>query len=148
MRHAISLEDPVESAQKKILQIQVNERAGVTYAAGLKAILRHTPDVIMIGEIRDRETAKIALEAALTGHLVLSTVHAKDTINCLYRLHDLGLSMEELRQALVGVVAQTLVEQRQSDERKAVFELLSGASLHHAFQAMQANEHYNLYTKL
>lgn len=69
-RHVISLEDPVENQQVNLLQIQVNERAGITYAAGLKAILRHSPDVIMIGEIRDQETAKIAIEAALTGHAV------------------------------------------------------------------------------
>lgn len=70
-RHVISLEDPVESSQENLLQIQVNERAGITYAAGLKAILRHSPDVIMIGEIRDQETANIAIEAALSGHLVI-----------------------------------------------------------------------------
>lgn len=70
-KHIISLEDPVENNQSDLLQIQVNERAGVTYAVGLKAILRHSPDVIMIGEIRDRETAQIAIEAVLTGHLVM-----------------------------------------------------------------------------
>lgn len=143
-RHVISLEDPVERIQKKIVQIQINERAGVTYATGLKAILRHTPDVIMIGEIRDRETAHIALEAALTGHLVLSTVHSKDTVNCLYRLFDLGLSIEELKQSVIGVVAQRLIENRHTDERKAIFELLFGASLHHAFDAMKKKDAYQL----
>ena len=96
-RHVISLEDPVENNQVNLLQIQVNERAGVTYATGLKAILRHSPDVIMIGEIRDKETAHIAIEAALTGHLVLSTIHAKDAVSCLYRLLDLGITLEDLR---------------------------------------------------
>ncbi|WP_332646734.1 competence type IV pilus ATPase ComGA [Lysinibacillus sp. 54212] len=143
-RHVISLEDPVESSQDDLLQIQVNERAGVTYAAGLKAILRHSPDVIMIGEIRDKETAKIALEAALTGHLVLSTIHAKDTVNCLYRLMDLGISLEELRQALVGIVAQTLVYVDQQDERRALFEILSDANLCEAFAATLKGEPYRL----
>lgn len=143
-RHVISLEDPVESSQDDLLQIQVNERAGVTYATGLKAILRHSPDVIMIGEIRDKETAKIALEAALTGHLVLSTIHAKDTVNCLYRLMDLGISLEELRQALVGIVAQTLIYLDGLDERKALFEILSDATLCEALAATMKGESYKL----
>ena len=79
----ISLEDPVENNHSHLLQIQVNERSGMTYAAGLKAILSHSPDVIMIGEIRDSETAKTAVAAALTGHLVLTTVHSKDPEGCL-----------------------------------------------------------------
>ena len=142
-RHVISLEDPVESNQEQLLQIQVNERAGVSYASGLKAILRHSPDVIMIGEIRDQETAKIAMEAALTGHLVLSTIHAKDTVNCLYRLLDLGLSIEELRQTLIGVVAQTLMTTA-SDERKALFELLVNEELNQAIKVLQQNGNYTL----
>ncbi|WP_431029829.1 competence type IV pilus ATPase ComGA [Lysinibacillus sp. LZ02] len=147
-RHVISLEDPVESSQEDLLQIQVNERAGVTYAAGLKAILRHSPDVIMIGEIRDRETARIALEAALTGHLVISTVHAKDTVNCLYRLMDLSLSIEELRQALVGIVAQTLIYVEQNDERKALFEILSDTALDEAITVTKNGSVYALAKEL
>ena len=147
-RHVISLEDPVESSQDDLLQIQVNERAGVTYAAGLKAILRHSPDVIMIGEIRDRETAKIALEASLTGHLVLSTVHAKDTVNCLYRLLDLGISLEEMRQALVGIVAQTLIQVEGTEERKAVFEILSDGVLIEAVSRAMDGDFYELHGNL
>ncbi|MEK4229931.1 competence type IV pilus ATPase ComGA [Solibacillus sp. FSL H8-0538] len=142
-RHVISLEDPVESSQEQLLQIQVNERAGVSYASGLKAILRHSPDVIMIGEIRDKETAKIAMEAALTGHLVLSTIHAKDTVNCLYRLLDLGLSIEELRQTLVGIVAQTLIT-TPTEERKALIEVLAEANLGEAMMALMHGESYDL----
>ena len=141
-RHVISLEDPVESSQNQLLQIQVNERAGVTYATGLKAILRHSPDVIMIGEIRDRETARIALEASLTGHLVLSTIHAKDTVNCLYRLIDLGVTIEELRQTLIGVVAQTLV--KKDDDQKALFEMLTDEHLGMAIDSTLQGELYSL----
>ena len=147
-RHIISLEDPVESSQDDLLQIQVNERAGVTYATGLKAILRHSPDVIMIGEIRDRETAKIALEASLTGHLVLSTVHAKDTVNCLYRLLDLGISLEEMRQALIGIVAQTLIQVDGAEERKAVFEILSDGALIEAVSKAIDGDFYELHGNL
>lgn len=143
-RHVISLEDPVESNQSHLLQIQVNERAGVTYAVGLKAILRHSPDVIMIGEIRDQETANIAVQAALTGHLVLSTVHAKDTVNCLFRLMDLGVSIEEMRQALLGIVAQCLIQVGNTEERKALFEILSDTYLEEAIAATIQGEEYVL----
>lgn len=142
-RHVISLEDPVESNHSNLLQIQVNERAGVTYAAGLKAILRHSPDVIMIGEIRDRETAQIAIEAALTGHLVISTIHAKDTVNCIYRLLDLNISIEEIRQAVIGIVAQTLVHVGQ-DERKALYEILCDFNLVDAIAMTMRGELYKL----
>lgn len=148
LRHVISLEDPVERTQNHMLQIQVNERAGVTYSAGLRAILRHTPDVILIGEIRDRETAQIAFEAALTGHLVLSSIHSKDSVSCLYRLFDLGIPIEELRQGIIGIAAQTLVEVGTSDERKAVFELLTDHHLKEAIEAFQLNKDYVLPSNL
>ncbi|WP_108307008.1 competence type IV pilus ATPase ComGA [Metalysinibacillus jejuensis] len=141
-RNVISLEDPVESDQQNILQIQVNERAGVTYATGLKAILRHSPDVIMVGEIRDAETAKVAIEAALTGHLVLTTVHAKDTVGCLYRMLSLGISFEDLRQSVAGIVAQQLVSVGES--RSAIYEILQGDHLADAFRAIRTGDWYSL----
>lgn len=144
-RHVISLEDPVENNQANLLQIQVNERAGVTYATGLKAILRHSPDIIMIGEIRDKETAKIAIEASLTGHLVVTTIHAKDSVNCLYRFIDLGVSVEELRQTVVGVVAQTLFQSPiNQEERRALFEILSNAHLQMALKAIKQKTSFEL----
>ncbi|WP_341299674.1 competence type IV pilus ATPase ComGA [Lysinibacillus sp. FSL H8-0500] len=144
-RHVISLEDPVENSQANLLQIQVNERAGVTYATGLKAILRHSPDVIMIGEIRDKETAKIAIEASLTGHLVLATIHAKDSINCLYRLMDLGVSIEELRQTVIGIVAQLLFQAPTiHEERRAIYEILDDGYLSKAIAAIATKTHYEL----
>nr|WP_269748796.1 competence type IV pilus ATPase ComGA [Lysinibacillus timonensis] len=143
-RHVISLEDPVESSQEHLLQIQVNERAGVTYAAGLRAILRHSPDVIMIGEIRDHETAKIAIEASLTGHLVLSTIHAKDSVNCIYRLMDLGIPIEEIRQSLLGIIAQCLIQVGKHDQRKALYEILSDIHLYEAIAATMRGHEYSL----
>lgn len=145
-RNVISLEDPVESNQQNILQIQVNERAGVTYATGLKAILRHSPDVIMVGEIRDADTAKVAIEAALTGHLVLTTVHAKDTVGCLYRMLSLGISFEDLRQSVVGIVAQQLVTVK--DQRTAIYEILQASHLRDAFNAIRAGDWYNIPSEL
>lgn len=127
-RHVITLEDPVENNHSHLLQIQVNEQSGMTYSAGLKAILRHSPDVIMIGEIRDSETAKIAVQAALTGHLVLTSVHSKDPAGCFYRMMDFGISAEELRQTIVCISAQRLI-QRTSGKMGAVFEIIQGDGL-------------------
>ena len=108
-RNVITVEDPIEYRFKDINQIQVNSRAGVTFAAGLRAILRHDPDVILVGEIRDAETAEIAVQAALTGHLVLSSVHANDTVGALFRLLDLGVGSFLVSSALIGIVAQRMV---------------------------------------
>lgn len=143
-KHIISLEDPVENNQSHLLQIQVNERAGVTYSVGLKAILRHSPDVIMIGEIRDRETAHIAIEAVLTGHFVVSTIHSKDTIGCLYRLLDLGISLEELKQTVIGIVAQRLVPLQETKKLTAIFEILSDQYLDQSFEAIESKISYEL----
>lgn len=109
-RNVITLEDPIEKDADSVLQVQVNEKAGVSYAAGLKAILRHDPDIIMVGEIRDAETAKIAVRAALTGHLVLSTMHTRDAKGAIYRLIEFGVNWLEVEQTLVAVTAQRLVE--------------------------------------
>src|SRR5699024_12650574 len=85
---AITLEYPIERTRDNVIQVEMNERAGVSYHTGLKAALRHDPDIIMIGEIRDEKTAKFALEASLTGHLVVSTIHAKNAVGTIDRLLD------------------------------------------------------------
>jgi len=108
-RNIITVEDPIEYRFRDINQIQINPRAGLTFARGLRAILRHDPDVILVGEIRDAETAEIAVQAALTGHLVLSSVHANDTVGALFRLIDLGVGPFLVSSALIGVVAQRMV---------------------------------------
>jgi general secretion pathway protein E len=105
----ITIEDPVEYRFKNINQIQVNTRAELTFAAGLRSILRLDPDVVLVGEIRDAETAGIAVQAALTGHLVLSSIHANDTGGAIVRLLDLGVEPFLVSSALVGVVAQRMV---------------------------------------
>ena len=145
-RYVISLEDPVENSQSHLLQIQVNERSGVTYSAGIKAILRHSPDVIMIGEIRDEDTAKAAIQAALTGHLVVSTIHAKDAVGALYRLLDLGITMDELKQTIIGLVAQRLVRVTNAKETElsAVYEIISEDLLSEAMNALVKGENFHL----
>lgn len=138
-RHVITLEDPVENNHSHLLQIQVNEQAGMSYSSGLKAILRHSPDVIMIGEIRDGETAKTAVQAALTGHLVFSTVHSKDPVGCMYRMMDFGISAEELRQTIVCISAQRLVRTA-SGRMGAVFEIIQGERLERMMDAVIQGE--------
>ena len=108
-RNIITVEDPVEYRFSNINQIQVNARAGITFASGLRSILRLDPDVILIGEIRDAETANIAIQSALTGHLVLSSIHANDSVGVVLRLLDLGVEPFLVSSALIGVVAQRMV---------------------------------------
>lgn len=105
----VTVEDPVEYVLPGITQIQVHETAGMTFAAGLRAILRQDPDIIMLGEIRDSETAETAIRAALTGHLVLTTLHTNDALGAIPRLKDVGPDPSLISDALLGVVAQRLV---------------------------------------
>lgn len=108
-RNIITVEDPVEYRFKGINQIQVNPRAGITFSGGLRSILRLDPDVILVGEIRDTETADIAIQSALTGHLVLSSIHANDAVGVMLRLLDLGVEPFLVSSALIGIVAQRMV---------------------------------------
>ncbi|TWT26144.1 competence type IV pilus ATPase ComGA [Planomicrobium sp. CPCC 101110] len=148
-RNIITLEDPVERKNQSMLQIQVNEKAGLTYAAGLKAILRHDPDIIMIGEIRDADTAQIAVRAALTGHLVFSTIHARHSVGCLHRLFDLGISYEDMAQTLIAISAQRIVPVfpemgHQTAAHRALYEILYGERLSEALQSAKDRKAYEL----
>jgi general secretion pathway protein E len=105
----VTIEDPVEYQLAGVLQIPVNEKKGLTFARGLRSILRHDPDKIMVGEIRDGETAEIAVQAALTGHLVYTTVHANNVFDVIGRFMHMGIDPYNLVAALNGVVAQRLV---------------------------------------
>jgi len=105
----ITIEDPVEYQLPGILQIPVNEKKGLTFARGLRSILRHDPDKIMVGEIRDPETAQIAVQSALTGHLVFTTVHANNVFDVIGRFMHMGLDPYSFVSALNGVAAQRLV---------------------------------------
>ena len=109
VRKIITIEDPIEYQLKGINQIQVSEKAGLTFARGLRSILRHDPDVILVGEIRDRETAQIAVQASLTGHLVFSTLHTNDAPGAVTRLIDMGVEPYLVASSLEAVLAQRLV---------------------------------------
>jgi len=108
-RNIVTVEDPVEYQIELINQVQVDAARGVNFATALRSILRQDPDIIMIGEIRDAETAQVAVQAALTGHLVLSTLHTNDSIGAITRMMDMGIESYKLAAALIGVVAQRLV---------------------------------------
>jgi general secretion pathway protein E len=108
-RNILTVEDPVEYAVDGVGQTQVNPKVGLTFAAGLRAILRQDPDVVMVGEIRDRETAEIAVQASLTGHLVLSTVHTNDAVGAITRMRDMKVEPFLLASTLRAVIAQRLV---------------------------------------
>ena len=107
--NVITVEDPVERRLPGVVQVQTHERAGLTFATALRAILRQDPDVVLVGEVRDRETAAVAAQAALTGHLVLATLHTVDAVGAVARLADVGVEPFKLAAALRGVVAQRLV---------------------------------------
>jgi type IV pilus assembly protein PilB len=108
-RNVVTIEDPVEYVFPSINQIQTNEQAGVTFADGLRAILRQDPDVILVGEIRDQETARIAVQAALTGHFVMSSLHATDSVAALHRFLDMGIEAFLVASSVLGIVSQRLV---------------------------------------
>ncbi|TMU85474.1 hypothetical protein FGG79_09630 [Bacillus sp. BHET2] len=143
-RNVITLEDPVEKQHDEMVQIQVNEKAGITYSTGLKAILRHDPDIIMVGEIRDRETAEIAIRASLTGHLVISTMHTRDAKGAIYRLMEFGIEWHDIEQTLLAVSAQRLLKlvcpicksecggkclRGKNLNRASVYEIVTGSAL-------------------
>jgi general secretion pathway protein E len=107
-KNIITVEDPVEYNAENVNQIQVNSKVGLTFAAGLRSILRQDPDIIMVGEIRDAETADISLRSALTGHLMLSTLHTNDSTSAISRLIDMGIEDFLLTSTLLGVLAQRL----------------------------------------
>ena len=108
-RNILTVEDPVEYSLPGIGQTQVNLKADMTFAKGLRAILRQDPDVVMIGEIRDLETVEIAIQASLTGHLVLSTLHTNTAVGAITRLQDMGVEPFLLSSSVIGVIAQRLV---------------------------------------
>ncbi len=108
-KHVITLEDPVERRMPGLCQVQMNSRAGMTFAAALRSVLRADPDIVMVGEIRDGETAKIAVESALTGHMVFSTLHTNDAPSAVTRLDEMGVEPFLTASSLVGVLAQRLI---------------------------------------
>lgn len=125
----MTIEDPVEYKIEGVNQIQVNLKSGIRFDNGLRAILRQDPDVIILGEIRDYETAKIAIRAAITGHLVISTLHTNDALSSIARLRDMGIEPYLIKASLLGVVSQRLVKSKGKNKKLASSENLSRRKL-------------------
>jgi type IV pilus assembly protein PilB len=134
--NVISLEDPVEMEIAGLTQVQIHEKAGLTFGRALRSVLRQDPDVVMVGEIRDAESAKIVFEAAITGHLVISTLHTTSSLDIIQRLRELGVSAGVISAGLVGAMAQRLVraicshcavEYKPTEEERELFEQTLGA---------------------
>jgi len=147
-KNIITIEDPVEYKADNINQIQVNTKAGLTFAAGLRSILRQDPDVIMVGEIRDKETAQISTQAALTGHMVFSTLHTNTATGAITRLMDMGIEHYLIASSLLGVLAQRLVrklcphckeEDILAEEYAEEFNLPQGAKIYKATGCKKCN---------
>ena len=145
----ITVEDPVEIRIPGLNQVQVNAKAGMTFASGLRSILRQDPDIILVGEIRDGETAEIAMRAAITGHLVFSTIHTNDAVSSINRLIDMGLEPYMVSTALVGVVSQRLVRRVCTNCREAIdpdeydietLRLEPGQKIYHGKGCSECNE--------
>ena len=141
----MTIEDPVEYRLEGISQMQVNPKRNVTFATGLRALLRQDPDVILVGEIRDHETAQLAVQASLTGHLVLATLHTNDAPSAIPRLIDIGLEHYLVTSSLLGVLAQRLLRKIDPDNegeykgRLAVHELLAVSDTIRSLTAQNAD---------
>ncbi|SCS23055.1 competence type IV pilus ATPase ComGA [Staphylococcus caeli] len=145
----ITVEDPVEQLVSGITQVTINEKAGITYANSFKAILRCDPDIILIGEIRDAVIAKYVVQASLSGHLVLTTIHANNCKGALLRLIEMGVTNQELNQSLLSVLNQRLITTYQKD-RKLIYEQLTRKQINYFFEnnLMMPESFHNLSYKL
>ena len=123
-RKVYTIEDPIEIYYPKLMQVQVNESNGLSYANAIKQIMRHDPDVLFIGEIRDEIAAKMALRSALTGHLVIATLHASNCLGAIYRLLDLNLDQDQLFQVLTTITCQMLVTETNHNVKFSIVEAL------------------------
>ena len=135
----LTVEDPVEATIRGVNQVQVNVKAGMTFASALRAFLRQDPDIIMVGEIRDKETAEIAIRAAITGHLVLSTLHTNDSVSSVNRLVDMGVEPFLIASSLVGVLAQRLVRRLCTECREEYI------AKEHEMKILKVNEETKIY---
>lgn len=149
-KHKImTLEDPIEIHDDRFVQLQVNEAAGFTYEEGIRQFMRHDPDVIMIGEIRDAYSARMAYRCALSGHMVFSCVHAKSAAEALKRLNELGISNHDLADTLTAVCSQRLYPHRLKEkERICIYEILQGTQLQKSLASQTIDRHEDIYAKI
>ena len=147
-RSIITLEDPVEVVKEYCLQIQMNDGMGITYQDTLKQVLRHDPDVIMIGEIRDKSTAKLAINCALTGHLVLTTLHAGSCLTTIQRMLHLEVSTLDVKEILVGILNQSMVFKAKDNNPIILSEFMDGTQIKEYLEASTSNyTSYDIHAK-
>lgn len=151
-RRILTIEDPIEIQNDTFTQMEVNEKAGITFSEGVKASLRQDPDIILVGEVRDEETAKIAVKAALSGHLIVTTMHAKNTLGAIYRLLNFGIPLSDIQQTLIAIATQKLItpvcercghycnHKHHKLKRLALIEMLSEQNLTDTILAIQHNK--------
>ena len=144
----ITLEDPIEIISQNYLQLQINEKMNFTYEEGIKQLLRHDPDIIMIGEIRDSKCAEMVYRAALSGHLVFSTIHAKSALETIKRLEDLGWSKQNMKETLTAVVNQRLYPDNKRKGRICIYEILHGKELQEYLETKQLRNHKTIYDEI
>lgn len=145
----MTLEDPIELYDDRYVQLAINEAQGFTYEEGIRQLMRHDPDVIMIGEIRDSYTAKMAYRCALTGHMVYSTVHAKNAQEAIKRMNELGVTNKELKDTLTAVCAQRLYPRKEKEkERVCIYEILEGKNLQRALAEQAPIHHITIQDKI
>ncbi len=128
-RSIFSLEDPIEAINDNIVQIEINTRVGLTYDEGIKQILRHNPDILLIGEIRDETTARMTVRAALTGCLVVSSLHSSSTVSAFNRLLELGVNRDDLLESLCGLVNQQLVRRKDENGYYCIYDVLDQSQI-------------------
>ncbi len=127
-----TLEDPIEVYNDSFVQLQINEKSNFTYAAGIKQLMRHDPDIVMVGEIRDDIAAKMAVRCALTGHLVLTSIHSANCLSTIERFVDLGVPKHQLKEVLKGISSQRLLKNKDG-ERKSIYEFMDEKELEYYF---------------
>lgn len=138
----ISLEDPVEIHSDNYLQLQVNEKMNLDYEEGIKQLLRHDPDVIMIGEVRDQATAKTLIRCALSGHMIFTTIHAKSCVEVIYRLLDFGVKENELKQVLTSITNQRIFPNKTGKGRICIYEIMEKTNIEYYFKHKELPEDY------
>lgn len=146
-KQVITIEDPVEIQEKQFLQMQVNPSANITYDLLLKQSLRHHPDILIIGEIRDEETAAAVVRGALTGHLILATIHAKDAEGVISRMTELGVSKDLLSQTLIGIVFQKMLPRQDRQANGVLYDIRYQESLQALLENKPAETHFNFWLK-
>lgn len=144
-RKIYTLEDPVEVYSEKYVQLQVNSQAHLSFAEGIRQLMRHDPDIIMIGEVRDSEAAQMAVRCALTGHLVVTSIHASDCTGAVHRMLDLGVHEYQLSDVLGGITSQRLYDRKDQPGRICVYEVMDREEVTYYFRN---HEHSSRFRKL